>query len=425
MKKRLKNRSAISGGGMTKNILWNTFGSIFYSGCQWLVTVIVVHVSAYADAGYLSLAMTMSSSFSAISLFSMRNYQVSDVKGEYSSGQYISSRVWTCLGAFVSCAIFAAIGSSPEQMLCVDAFMLIRVAEALSDVMHGVNQSYNRYDYIGKSYILRGLATVVLFTGVLKLTNRLALTLFCVAGVNLLLSLFYDCRKTEKLDHYKVNVKDKALVVLLKQCAPLVIFTFLLSLENLIPKNVLESLSGAEVLGIYSSIATPTLVVQVFAQVVFNPFIPKFSKTYYDGEVGKFRGLMRKTYLLLVGSCLVIPLCAMVVGRIFLKILFGEYILQYYYLFMPIIFVTLCTGIVWILSAIVIMLRRIKVLLIGILIDFGLLAVLTAPMIRQFGSNGVSLVQLISLPILIAFMIAIIEMTSWKRQKELSLGKTD
>ena len=62
------------------NVIWNTVGSVFYSACQWIITIIVVHVATYETAGHLSLAMTMSSSFSAISLFSMRNYQVSDVK---------------------------------------------------------------------------------------------------------------------------------------------------------------------------------------------------------------------------------------------------------------------------------------------------------------------------------------------------------
>ena len=59
---------------MKKNIAWNTFGSIFYCVCQWLITVLVVWLDSYSAAGNLSLAMTTSSSFSAISLFSMRNY---------------------------------------------------------------------------------------------------------------------------------------------------------------------------------------------------------------------------------------------------------------------------------------------------------------------------------------------------------------
>lgn len=62
-----------------KNVIWNTCGSVFYSLCQWLLTAIVIRGASYEAGGVLSLAMTTSSSFSAISLFSMRNYQVSDL----------------------------------------------------------------------------------------------------------------------------------------------------------------------------------------------------------------------------------------------------------------------------------------------------------------------------------------------------------
>lgn len=39
----------------TKNVAWNTFGSIFYLACQWLTTVAVVRLSGdYEYAGFLS-----------------------------------------------------------------------------------------------------------------------------------------------------------------------------------------------------------------------------------------------------------------------------------------------------------------------------------------------------------------------------------
>ncbi len=125
---------------MRKNVIWNTVGSIFYCACQWLITIIVVRVSTYEDAGYLSLAMTTSSSFSAISLFSMRNFQVSDIKNEYSSAIYTGSRILTSLLAFALCILVSVWGNSLYQILCIAAFMLVRVAEAIVDVMHGIDQ---------------------------------------------------------------------------------------------------------------------------------------------------------------------------------------------------------------------------------------------------------------------------------------------
>ena len=280
---------------LKKNLVWNTVGSILYSACQWVITIIVFHMASYESAGYLSLAMTTSSSFSAISLFSMRNYQVSDVTGEYSRDIYVGSRFLTCAIAFVSCAVSAAIGNSVYQMLCIDAFMLIRVAEAFVDVLHGENQKHDRYDYIGKSYIIRGFLTVGLFVVGLQMTKDLMMTLFMVAAANLAVALFYDWIRTNGLAKIRPVVFSKVVLDLLKKCVPLVIFSFLLSLQNLIPKNVLKQMMGTEQLGIYSTIASPTLVVQVFASVVFNPFLPMFSRAFVDMEYDRFLKMLLRS----------------------------------------------------------------------------------------------------------------------------------
>ena len=403
---------------MKKNVMWNTFGSVFYCICQWLITIVVVRVASYETAGELSLAMTTSSSFSAISLFSMRNYQVSDVKGEYQTKEYVGSRIITCVAAFVCCGVVACFGNSLYQMLCIDAFMLIRVAEAMVDVLHGINQKYDRYDYIGKSYIFRGIVTIVVFTSGLMITENLLFTLCIMAVMNLLVAFFYDWRKTAGLERLKPVLFQSRVLMLLKNCLPIVVFTFLLSLENLIPKKVLEQQYGSADLGIYSSIASPTLVVQVFASVAFNPFLPKMSEVYYSGEIKRFRTMLHKVYLVLMGMCVVVTLGALLVGRLGLRILFGADILEYYYLFMPIVWCTICTAIIWIVSAILVALRKIKWLITGMVLDFSLCLVTVSPLVEKYGKNGVSIVQLVAMGIYILFMILICEISTYKIQRD-------
>ena len=195
---------------MKKNIAWNTFGSIFYCVCQWLITVLVVWLDSYRAAGNLSLAMTTSSSFSAISLFSMRNYQVSDVMGEYTSGQYVSSRVLTCVAAVVSCIAVSMLGNNSQyEVLCIAAFMVVRAAEAVVDVLHGVNQKYMRYDLIGKSYIIRGILTIGSFSLGLLAFQDLMATLFIVAGLNFLAAACFDWMKTSRLEKFQINLMDR------------------------------------------------------------------------------------------------------------------------------------------------------------------------------------------------------------------------
>ena len=405
------------------NVLWNTFGSLFYCGCQWLITVLVIWLSktAYDTAGILSLAMTTSSSFSAISLFGMRNYQVSDVKEEYSVSEYVGSRIITCVIAFVSCAVYSLVTKSVYVMLCVDAFMLIRVAEALVDVLHGVDQKNDRYDLIGKSYIIRAVLTVVTFSAVLMIKDDIFAALLVMAICNLAAAVIFDWVRTGRLETVKPVLFSRKVFNLLKECAPLVVFNFLMSIQNLMAKEALANLYGREELGIYSTIATPTLVVQVFASVAFNPFLPGISKTYIDGKLSEFRKLLYKVYLALAVLCAVSLIGAAILGKPVLSILFASKpdLLDYFYLFIPIVWCTIMIAFIWVLSAIVIAMRRIRLLVWGMIADFAGCLLIVNYVVGKAGMNGVSFVQMITYGVYILFIIVSLEIILYRENKRL------
>lgn len=408
---------------MGKNVLWNTVGNIFYSGCQWLMTVLVVYLATYKEAGILSLSMTTSSTFSSIALFGMRNYQISDVKHTYSPSEYVGSRITTTLAAFAACFVGSIYGNSLYQIGCIMCFMLIRSAEAFVDVLQGEDQMHERFDLIGTSLIARGIITVAGFSIGLKLSGDIFITLLIIAVINFLIAIFIDFGRTKKLEEIHPVLINKHILLLLRDCAPIVLSSFMLSYENLFPKNELQIIEGMSSLGVYSTIASPTLVVQVLAQVVFVPFIPKLAEYFDDGKYKEFQKAMNKTYLALIGFSVLTCFLAALLGRFFLRLLFGEKILESYNLFIPMIPVTLLTGTVWILVAIVTSLRKILTLTINMAANFVLCLIFTKPFIEKFSQNGVSFVQILTLSIYILQLICIIELTVHKKKKEVSNAK--
>lgn len=400
------------------NIFWNTFGSIFYCLCQWIITVLVVRIDSFEASGQLSLAMTTSSSFSAIALFSMRNYQMSDVDELYKTMHYVGSRVVTCAISFLLCIGYSVMmGVSVYQLLCIIFFMVVRLVEATVDVLHGINQKYERYDLIGKSFVLRGIVSVVVFSVCLFVFHDMMLTLAIMAIGNVLVALFYDLKNTARFESLKPVIKDKQVYTLLITCVPLVIFSFFLSLENLIPKTFLQELYGDEALGIYSSLASPTLVVQVGASVVFGPLLPMFTKVFNSGEYKEFRNMFHKVLLVMLAMCAVVAVGAAIVGRLGLRILYGDVILEYYELFMPIVWSTILMACVWVMQSITIGIRQIYPMLAGILVDFFICYISCKWFLRTYSWNGASLVQIVCLAILVVYMIAICEITIWRKDK--------
>ena len=78
-----------------QNMIYNTFGTLVYYFCQWVITVLIVRMSGLEDAGILNLAMSVTAAPAIVGLFNIRSYQVSDLKGQYSDQVYIKSRLYT------------------------------------------------------------------------------------------------------------------------------------------------------------------------------------------------------------------------------------------------------------------------------------------------------------------------------------------
>lgn len=407
---------------MKKNILWNTAGNLFYGICTWVITILVVHLADYSEAGYLALAIAMTNTYEQIAWFNMRNYQVTDAKERFSDSQYVSSRVITCVIAFAMLVIAAFTGSTFYQALCIIAYMPIRIAESISDVCHGINQKKERYDYIGKSFLLRGVGMVGVFSVGLIVLKKLAIVLILTAAYQLLISLFYDCRKTFQLTEIKLKIFDKDLLNLYRDCLPLVIFAFFLSAQNNHVKSTIQALCGNDILGIYSSIASPTIAVQMIAAAMFAPFLPGLSVNLAQKEYDKFNKKLLKIYGAFVGMAVVVLAGAMLLGRWGLALLYPDDILGYYEFFIPVVWVTILYAVVLVMQGILVAIRKIWIMTIGMVADFLLLVVLIKPMIGLYGANGGSFAQILSFAAYIPFAMITVYVTIRQSKKEISNG---
>ena len=85
------------------SIVWNSVGSIFYLGCQWLITVLVVRLSGVDEAGVLSLAMSVCNIWYCLSVYGMRNFQISDTENKYQQ-----ELMWRADGSPVAPPLWAA-----------------------------------------------------------------------------------------------------------------------------------------------------------------------------------------------------------------------------------------------------------------------------------------------------------------------------
>lgn len=390
---------------MKKDIAWNTFGNIFYGFCTWVITILVVRMGSFTDAGYLSLAMTTSSTYNAIALFAMRNYQITDSGHLYSDGEYVSSRIISCLAAYVFLAVAAVFSGSMYQAICIIAFMPVRLSEAYSDVFHGIDQMHDRYDLIGKSFTMRGIAVIVIFIAGMTVTGNLALTLGLISIATFAISILWDKRLTSKITTIEMRLKDSKILKLYLSCLPLMLFTFFMGMQMMYAKAVLSEVVGVTKQGIYASISNPTYAIQVMGAALFAPFLPVLAEYLKERDIQGFnRGVRKVTGILVVFSALVL-VAASILGRWVLGIFFGKEILDYYELFIPVVIVIIINTFVYWFQGVLVALRKNVLLAVGMIVDFMLFVILIRPAIEIFGMNGASYAQILSLGLYLLFEI--------------------
>ncbi|GFI26482.1 hypothetical protein IMSAGC012_01603 [Lachnospiraceae bacterium] len=399
------------------NIFYNSFGTIFYYGCQWLTTLLVVRISGFEDGGNYSLAMTFTAAFAIMALFNTRQYQVSDVVGEYSDRTYIRSRFTAMAISFAVC--FAGLffnAYTPYQWGVILLYMIFKCGEAWIDVYHGIDQKNGRMDYICYSYIFRGFFMIAGFCGVLYLTKNLVLAIGSITLLTFLTAFFYDRRTAERFIAKDGAANRADVKKLMFAMLPLVLVAVTNNLSISFPKYFLERIYDETVLGYYSSVATPSMIVQVGASTIFIPLITPLADRLKENDKKGFLEILKKVALVFAGLSVLALIVSALFGEWFLVLLFQEEIRPYTYLFVPIIISTLLISVNAALFPVCTVLREIKgQLAVGI---GGIVSSVAASavLIRRYCMDGVVVSLLITLAIQIIIEIYCVyrKMSKWK-----------
>lgn len=350
------------------SVFWNTAGSVFYLGCQWLLTVLVVKLSGIDAAGFLTLSMSVCNIWYCIAVYGMRNFQVSDATDQFTNGSYIFSRILTCGAAFLGCLVYTLfMPYNFLQKLCILLYFLYKTSEAVYDVYAGIFQKQWRLDYAGKSMLLRGVLSLGSFCLLLKYTDNICLAIGGMAVLCLASVLFYDIRAARRLTDTHLDTRFSEVKALLLECLPLMVYTLLSSSIASIPRLFMERLlpDGNYWLGIYGTVATPTLIIQMGATYVFNPFVTLFAERYHEKDRKGFLSAFFKCLL----SVIIIAAAGIIGGKLLgvwgLNLLYGQDVAAHSYLLIPLILCTILTAFAWLLCGVLTAIREFRGLIIG------------------------------------------------------------
>ena len=362
------------------------------------MTVSVVLVSQnYANSGILAFAMSIGNIYFPLATYNMRTIQVSDLGGEYSSSEYIAFRFITIGLGFLPILAYLFLTTGDSALITSALFWLVfKADEAFCSVFYAMVQKEGRMDYIGISQAIRGLGG--LFSFLLPLLFHLSINIafLSLAAFCCLVTWLYDARCASNFDVINPCINVSRAVTLLKRYLPSVFTAVFFGAVVSVSRQQLAQLKGAEVLGMYAAVATPTVLIQAAASYLYGPLLVGFAEKWSNREHASFVRSYLKIVLLISLFTLFAVVFCFYFGDDLLQAVFGPSISQGLNCLVPAIIATAFTTLFAFSYDLLILIREIWASFIATAFALLVSYVFSANLIEIFGANGVSVTVIIS-----------------------------
>ncbi|MBE6470028.1 MAG: polysaccharide biosynthesis protein [Coriobacteriaceae bacterium] len=321
--------------------------------------------------------------------------QVTDVHGEHSTGEYLGIRVLTTALSFLVGVVYAVLTCAPEALVSIILYLASSLGSSFIEGLHAVDQRNLRMDYIGRSYILQGLSSLLSFSLVLYLSNSIEWACGAMAISIWSVCALYDYPRTKQFEPIVPQIDFRSALHTLVRLSPLVVAQVCSSAALTFPRQILATELGSAALGIYSSVAAPSTIVQMGATYIYSPLMGEFASRFKQGREEGMK-LFKKTSLAILLTSLMFSVVILVAGDWFLLLLYGNDIVAYDYLLLPAVLCTLITAFAWFFNDLLLTLRDFRGSFLGNVSSSVISLAISFPMVCAFGMNGVSFTGILS-----------------------------
>ena len=278
-----------------KDYIWNSIGSFLQSAISPILLIVITRLNGVGDSGLFSFAMSLSVVFWAISLWGGRTYQVSDVKKEFSNGDYIVVRFISSLIVAVFSISFCIL--SGYDLIKTELIMVLvsfKILESIADSMYGVLQIHNKLYIVGISLTMKSVFGFMLFTLVDILTKNIVYGALSIFIVNIAVVIFYDIpwmKHVESVGLTKKNIMQAGKIM--KKTAEVFVVVFLTMFSLNIPRYFLDKYHYDQI-GYFGIMAMPITLLTLFISFVLQPNVVNLSELLKKKKIKEFTKIVSK-----------------------------------------------------------------------------------------------------------------------------------
>lgn len=296
-----------------KNYFWNTFAGIINAAEAVILSVIVTRVTGLIDAGILSIAFSVGNLLVCIGKFGVYNYQVTDVKREFTFFDYFIFRIVTTIFMFLAVIVYCEygilnIGYNRHKIICVMMICLIYMIESIEDVFSAYYQTSNRLDLGCKAFCLRwGGIFLSFFIGIILLRD-MAISLLISLVISLIIFLLYTCivfpkiYRSEQLNRENNYICISKLKKMFTDCFPLFLTAFLSFYVLNAPKYAIDAVLEDSIQACYGFVSMPVFVIGLLNSFIYHPELVFMADEWNSDKNALRRRIWRQIIILLLIS---------------------------------------------------------------------------------------------------------------------------
>jgi O-antigen/teichoic acid export membrane protein len=394
-----------------KDYIWNSIGSFLQSAISPILLIVITRLNGVGDSGLFSFAMSLSVVFWAISLWGGRTYQVSDVKKEFSSGDYIVVRFISSLIVAVFSISFCILNG--YDLIKTELIMVLvsfKILESIADSIYGVLQIHNKLYIVGISLTMKSVFGFMIFAIVDILTKNIVYGALSIFLVNIVVVIFYDIpwmKHVESVGLTKKNIMQAGKIM--KKTAEVFIVVFLTMFSLNIPRYFLDKYYCDQI-GYFGIMAMPITLLTLFISFVLQPNVVNLSELLKRKKIKEFTKIVSKIDLITFTLGILFVISSYLIGVWVLNTVFGIDINNFRIDLTIMVIGAVANAFVSIYVNLLIILRRFKGQFYTLLVTNILAAVLSVYLIDRLAMLGSVLVFMI-----ISFLQAIILLFIYNR----------
>ncbi len=326
--------NALSIKKINRDLFWNTAGSLFYALSSMILAFFVMRAEGPSVGGIFGFGFsTFGQQMFIVAYFGIRPFHITDVKPEYSFGEYRRSRLLSCGAAILFSALFSGFMLLSGVYSAYKAFVIFllalwKVADGMGDVYESECQRGGSLYLGGKALFFRTITSVLIFMAAQLITGSLP-----IAAISALLGQLtglycFDSRYLrEGTGKPDLRVEAGKTAGIFKATVLLFLSVFLDFYIFSSVKYAIDMFLGDESSGIFNILFMPTSFVYLLANFIIKPFMTMLATAYGRGDRAGFLRICKRIKLFIGGLVLLCFAAALVLGGFVLDIaefLLGE-----------------------------------------------------------------------------------------------------